>query len=52
MSEYGVSEDFIVNDTVVANVENMKLLLNDTKANFGHGYCLAMALLGITDSVL
>jgi hypothetical protein len=49
---YGVSDDFFVNGTVEANVKNMKILLNDTKHPFGHGYCLAMELAGIADQVL
>lgn len=34
------------NGTVEATQKNMTLLLNDEKHPFGHGYCLAMALLG------
>lgn len=43
--EYGVGDDFIVDDTVLVTPENMEILLNDDRHNFGHGYCLAMALL-------
>lgn len=42
---YGVPDDFIERDTILATPDNMKIMLNDTKHNFGHGYCLAMALL-------
>ena len=42
---YGVSEDFIDKNTISVNENNMKIMLNDTKHPFGHGYCLAMALL-------
>jgi len=42
---YGVSNDFIVNNTISVTPENMNIMLNDTKHAFGHGYCLAMALL-------
>jgi hypothetical protein len=44
--KYGVAADFIVGDTVDVNAHSMRLLLNDTKHPFGHGYCLAMALMG------
>ena len=44
-NEYGVQDDFIQNDTILINEENIKLMLNDTKHAFGHGYCLSMALL-------
>ena len=47
MDKYGVKRDFFVNSTVEANEESMKILLNDEKHAFGHGYCLAMALLDI-----
>jgi len=43
--KYGVPNDFISQHTVVANKRNMALLLNDPKHPFGHGYCLALALL-------
>ncbi len=45
--EYGVDDSFIEHDSVLVTPEHMHLLLNDTKHNFGHGYCLAMALLDI-----
>lgn len=45
MGRYGVDKTFIENNTVLINKDNIKLLLNDPKHNFGHGYCLAMALL-------
>lgn len=43
--KYDVGDDFIQGNTISATPENMELLLNDEKHNFGHGYCLAMALL-------
>lgn len=43
--KYGVVDDFIVNDTILVTKENMEIMLNDPKHPFGHGYCLAMALL-------
>ena len=50
---YGVSDDFIEvkegeqEGTILCTQENMNLLINDTQERFGHGYCLAMALLDI-----
>lgn len=49
---YAVKDDFIKNQSIECTVENMKIMLNDEKHAFGHGYCLAMELLGITDKVL
>jgi hypothetical protein len=48
---YGVGDDFIVNESIDVTVPNMQIMINDTKHAFGHGYCLAMELLGITDTV-
>lgn len=45
IAKYGVGKDFIVNNTMLVNENNIKIMLNDDKHNFGHGYCLAMALL-------
>ena len=45
--KYGVAEDFLVDHSVLVTTESMELLINDTKHNFGHGYCLAMTLLGL-----
>lgn len=46
--KYQVSDDFIVRDTILVTPENMKIMLDDEKHPFGHGYCLGMALLGLT----
>ena len=43
--QYGVGSDFIQNHTTVATKENLDIMLNDPKHPFGHGYCLAWALL-------
>lgn len=43
--KYNVSKKFIENNTVLATKENLSILINDSKYPFGHGYCLAMALL-------
>lgn len=43
--KYGVDDDFIVNNTIEANEDNLSIMLSDTEHPFGHGYCLAMALL-------
>lgn len=42
---YGVEDDFISKDTVLVTSEHMRIMLNDSKHPFGHGYCLGMALL-------
>lgn len=47
MQTYGVGPEFIKSHTVEANAMNLKLLLNDGRHPFGHGYCLAAALLGL-----
>lgn len=46
-NQYGVDESFIQNDTMLANKTNLEIMLNDTKHPFGHGYCLAAALLDL-----
>lgn len=43
-SKYGVKDDFITENTILASQENMDIMLNDDKFAFGHGYCLAIAL--------
>lgn len=45
--EYGVADDFIIDSTMLVNKKNLKIMLNDPKHPFGHGYCLAAALMGI-----
>ncbi len=42
---YGVNDDFITHDSMIVNEKNIQIMLNDKKRPFGHGYCLAMALL-------
>lgn len=49
---YGVDNNFIVNSAVDVTIDNMRILINDDKHAFGHGYCLAMALLDIVDEVI
>jgi len=44
--KYKVSDSFIENDTMLATRENLKIMLEDDKYSFGHGYCLAAALEG------
>ena len=44
---YKVKDDFIQYNTLLATKENLEIMLNDTKHSFGHGYCLAAALLDI-----
>jgi hypothetical protein len=43
--KYNVTNDFIEKDTLLATKQNLDIMLNDTKHPFGHGYCLALALL-------
>jgi len=45
--KYNVSNNFIENDTILINKENMTIMLNDTKHPYGHGYCLATTLLDL-----
>jgi hypothetical protein len=45
---YGVGEDFIEGNTILCSPVNLMIMLNDPKHPFGHGYCLAMSLLGLT----
>lgn len=42
---YQVDNNFIENDTMLVTQQSIQIMLNDTKHPFGHGYCLAMALL-------
>jgi len=44
---YGVADDFIEDNTMLATEANLHIMLNDTKHPFGHGYCLAAALQNI-----
>ena len=48
METYGVSEDWINRDTILVTLDNLNIMISDTKHPFGHGYCLAMALLDYT----
>ena len=43
-STYDVPQDFIQDDTIVADPAYMDIMLNDEKYAFGHGYCLALAI--------
>ena len=45
--KYGVGEDFIQDHTILVTKPHMRVMLNDPKHPFGHGYCLAMALLNV-----
>jgi len=44
---YDVEEDFIEDSTILATERNLNIMLNDDKHAFGHGYCLAYALLNL-----
>lgn len=45
-SKYGVDSNFIIGETMLATHQNLAIMYGDEKHPFGHGYCLAMALLG------
>lgn len=45
--KYNVDDDFIEDDSMLATRENLEIMLNDTKHAFGHGYCIAWALLNL-----
>ena len=47
IEKYKVGTDFIESNTMLATPANLDIMLNDTKHAFGHGYCLAMALLDL-----
>ena len=42
---YNVGKDFIENSTMLVTLKNIGIMLKDSAHSFGHGYCLAMALL-------
>lgn len=44
-NKYGVNDDFIEDNTMLVTEANINIMLNDDKHPFGHGYCLAMAVL-------
>eukprot|EP01083_Nonionella_stella_P011084 31536_1 len=46
--KYGKMDIVLEGNVMIPTKENLKILLNDTKHPFGHGYCIAMALQGIT----
>lgn len=48
IKKYGVDDDFINLNSMAATKENLDIMLNDPKHPFGHGYCLAMALLDLS----
>jgi hypothetical protein len=45
VKKYGVAQDFIVGNTMLATRENLQIMLNDPLHPYGHGYCLANSLL-------
>jgi len=45
IKKYNVGYNFIENSTILATDDNLNIMLNDTQHAFGHGYCLAKALL-------
>ena len=49
---YGVPDDFIDQGTMLVTRANMNIVVNDPKYPAGHGYGLAMALLGVDEEWL
>lgn len=45
IEKYNVGKDFISDNTMLATKENLEIMLNDSRHPFGHGYCLAIALM-------
>lgn len=51
--KYGVGDDFISpQNTMAATMSNLAIMLDDPKHPFGHGYCVAAALLGCGDALM
>lgn len=50
--KYDVNDSFIEDNTLIINKENLTIMISDSKHPFGHGYCLAMALMNIDDMLL
>ena len=48
VENYGVENDFIQEDSIAATKGRLSIMLHDEKHSYGHGYCLAMALLGFS----
>jgi hypothetical protein len=42
--KYNVQDDFIEQSTMLATKENLEIMLNDTRHNYGHAYCLSACL--------
>lgn len=51
MDKYEVDRTFIEKDTILVTEKNMNIILNDQKHPFGHGYCLAIALLDLDEKI-
>lgn len=51
-TKWSVLDDFIEDSTVLVTDQNMTILAHDVKHPFGHGYCLAMALLDMDTDML
>lgn len=43
--KYGVKDNFIVDNVMLATTENLEIMKRDDKSPYGHGYCLAECLL-------
>lgn len=51
-SEWSVEDKFINHNTMLATEDNLLIMLLDEKHSFGHGYCLAAALLDIDHKMI
>ena len=49
--KYNVNDNFIVNNFMYIDENNLKIMLYDTKHAFGHCFCLAAALLDIENKL-
>lgn len=50
--KYNVNDSFINDNSMLVTPENLYIMLNDDKHAFGHGYCLAIALLDMEDEII
>ena len=48
---YEKPNNWIEDESIPITVENMNILINDTTERFGHGFCLAIALLDIEKEI-
>ncbi|CAF0722364.1 unnamed protein product [Didymodactylos carnosus] len=49
-NKYDVNDTFIENHTMLMTLENNKIMINDDKHPWGHGYALAMAVANVDEN--